>query len=396
MTEGNTESGLRAGFVDAMSYAASTVNIVTTDGSAGRSGVTVSAMSSVSADSPKPTLLVCVHHMSETAERIVENGVFCVNVLRDDQAVISDTFAGRLKDRFKEKFDCAEWTTQVTGAPRVVDPLVAFDCRVISRQSVGTHFVFLGEVVDLFIAGHGSPLIYANRAYGSPGRISVAKRSATGNSSAAEKPLNVGCFETFAPYLLPTLIGRLTEETGPFELNMIEGNQDRVRQSLLSGEAEIALLYGHDLPDDIETQHLTELRPYVLLAAGHPLAVKPELTPPDLIGYPAILLDVSPSVEHFEDLNRTTGNQLSVGFHSASFEMVRGLVGHGLGYAVLATRPVSGMSYDGKSLVSRPLVHGGELGRVVLAWKKDRDLSPVSKLFVRHCGELFEAEDSPV
>ena len=41
---------LRQDFLQGMSFVAATVNVVTTDGPAGRSGVTVSAMSSVSAD----------------------------------------------------------------------------------------------------------------------------------------------------------------------------------------------------------------------------------------------------------------------------------------------------------------------------------------------------------
>ena len=41
---------LRQRFLDGMSQAAATVNVVTTDGPAGRYGVTVSAMSSVSAE----------------------------------------------------------------------------------------------------------------------------------------------------------------------------------------------------------------------------------------------------------------------------------------------------------------------------------------------------------
>jgi len=162
-------AALRQDFLGAMSQAACTVNVVTTDGPAGRAGVTVSAMSSVSADSPLPTLLVCVHHASAAARAILANGVFCVNMLRDDQAHISERFAGRLGPG--ERFDCARWTVQKTGAPRVVDPLVAFDCRLISGERVGTHHVFIGAVEDIFIADDGAPLIYANRAYGTPMRL---------------------------------------------------------------------------------------------------------------------------------------------------------------------------------------------------------------------------------
>ena len=43
---------LRDRFIAGMARAATTVNVVTTDGPAGRAGVTVSAMSSVSADAP--------------------------------------------------------------------------------------------------------------------------------------------------------------------------------------------------------------------------------------------------------------------------------------------------------------------------------------------------------
>ena len=85
-------------------------------------------MSSVSADTAKPTLLVCVNEASASAAAILENGIFCVNVLRDDQSYISDTFAGRFRDQVSDKFECADWKAMSTGAARVIDPLVAFDC----------------------------------------------------------------------------------------------------------------------------------------------------------------------------------------------------------------------------------------------------------------------------
>ncbi len=162
---------LRQQFLLGMSHAACTVNVVTTDGVAGRHGVTVSAMVSVSADTPQPTLLVCIHNLSSVADALLKNGVFCVNVLRDDQAHISDHFAGRSAVRGAAKFNCAEWATQVTGAPRVIDALVAFDCRVTASERVGSHFVVFGSVQDIFVAGGGAPLIYANRAYGVPRRF---------------------------------------------------------------------------------------------------------------------------------------------------------------------------------------------------------------------------------
>jgi flavin reductase (DIM6/NTAB) family NADH-FMN oxidoreductase RutF len=162
------DPALRQQFLLGMSRAASTVHVVTTDGAAGRHGVTVSAVAPVSADTPQPTLLVCIHQDSPVAAAVLQNGVFCVNVLRQDQVHISDSFAGRNGARGAARFDCTLWTQQVTGAPRVIDSLVAFDCRVSASEQVGTHFVIFGRVQDIVVAEAGAPLIYTRRAYGVP------------------------------------------------------------------------------------------------------------------------------------------------------------------------------------------------------------------------------------
>lgn len=153
------EERFRAG----MSHAAATVSVVTTDGAAGRFGVTVSAMASVSLEGP--VLLVCVHRMSPAAAAIEANGVFCVNLLRHEQSAIADTFAGRIRTEDGDKFSCAAWRTMATGAPRLVDPLVAFDCRLVRADGIGTHLVFFGEAEEIFLSD-GAPLLYRLKRYG--------------------------------------------------------------------------------------------------------------------------------------------------------------------------------------------------------------------------------------
>jgi flavin reductase (DIM6/NTAB) family NADH-FMN oxidoreductase RutF len=165
---------LRERFVTAMGAAACTVNVVTTNGAAGRAGVTVSAMTSVSADGQYPTLLVCVHHLSPAAKAIIENDVFCVNVLRADQSHISDSFAGRDQTFAADKFTCTPWSATLSGSPRVEQALAAFDCRVVSSERVGTHYVFIGAVGAVYGSREGQPLIYSNRAYGIPQPLTQA------------------------------------------------------------------------------------------------------------------------------------------------------------------------------------------------------------------------------
>jgi len=384
------ERALRQRFLHGMSHAACTVNVVTTDGVAGRHGVTVSAMVSVSADTPRPTLLVCIHHLSPVADALLANGAFCVNVLREDQAHISDCFAGRTEARGEAKFDCARWTTQVTGAPRVVDSLVAFDCRVTASERVGSHFVVFGSVQDIFVAGAGAPLIYANRAYGVPQRFHP-HGAASADSRANGGALSLGCFQIFAPYIVPAIVARMTKLDPGVELTLLEADQGHLLASLRRGEIEIALLYDFDVGSDIHTERLAELMPYVLLPDGHPLTGHPALTLESLAREPLVLLDVEPSRDYFLSLFRQRGLEPRIGYRSTSLEMVRGLVGHGLGYSLLATKPANSMSYDGRALVARPLATGVKSSRLVLATRAGAAPGPVARAFAGHCRSFFGA-----
>ncbi|MGB3387359.1 MAG: LysR substrate-binding domain-containing protein [Pseudaminobacter sp.] len=380
------DQDIRTRFLGGMSHAACTVNIITTDGSSGRAGVTVSAMASVSADTERPTLLVCIHHLSPAAAAIIGNGVLCVNVLRDDQSYISDAFAGRFKEELGDKFHCTEWIACASGAPRIADPLVAFDCSVISGQRVGTHHIFLCEVTDVHISQSGSPLIYANRAYGSSVRIEGA-RSLNAGIASQGSTLTVGCFHTFGPYVMPGLIRQMPSTT----IRLVEGDQRRLRESLAAGESELALLYDLDLGDNLATIPLTELTPHVLLPSNHPLASQAEISPAELAEMPMVLLDSPPSRDYFTGLMEDAGVRPQIAYRSASFEMVRGLVGHGLGYAILVTKPAADMTYDGMQVVVRPLAGSHRLSRIVLAHLRDKALSPAAEKFVTLCRASFDA-----
>lgn len=385
------DPALRDAFIGGMSHAACTVNIITTDGPAGRAGVTVSAMSSVSADTPKPTLLVCVHHMSPAAQMIIDNGCFVVNVLRDDQAYISDTFAGRFKDQLADKFDCTDWETMSTGAPRVADPLVGFDCKVVSSEKVGTHHVFFGEVQEIHNSRRGSPLIYANRAYGAANRIESASSVNAGRQDA-ERTLSIGCFHSFGPFIVPEIIQKLTEEDPALQITPIEGDQRCIQESLLSGECEVALMYDHEMHKDIDFDVMAKLDLYVLLAENDPLAQKSSIPPQDLVDRPMIRLDGPPTDAYDTDVLTACGKTPLVTHRPKSLEMVRSMVGHGLGYTVLATKPASAMSYDGKSLVTRPYASAHDPMSIVLAVRKGATLSPAAEKFLLFCRGFFELD----
>ena len=150
-------------FRDALSRVATAVTIVTTNGEHGMAGVTCSAVCSV-CDTPA-TVLVCINRRSYANSVIKDNGVLCVNWLGADHADISQLFSGVGAVPMQERFAQAHWSHLATGAPHCQVAMVALDCRVVQRMEVGTHSIFLAEVVKAAYAETGQPLVYCQRSY---------------------------------------------------------------------------------------------------------------------------------------------------------------------------------------------------------------------------------------
>lgn len=150
-------------FREAMSRVPGAVHVVTTRGRESRAGFTATAVTAVS-DHP-PTLLVCANATSASARALVENGVFSVNTLAWEDEPIASLFAGRTELRGDARFGKGRWTALTTGAPVLESALVAFDCRLVSAEIVGTHHVAIGEVVDLHVGRHARALVYRERAF---------------------------------------------------------------------------------------------------------------------------------------------------------------------------------------------------------------------------------------
>jgi cob(II)yrinic acid a,c-diamide reductase len=138
------------------------VHVATTDGAAGKRGITVSAATSVS-DRPA-TLLICVNRDHEQNHLFKANGCFALNTLAADQIDIARAFAdGKLS--LDERFGHGHWNTMNTGAPCLEAASVVFDCEIIEALDMATHTVLYGQVKALRIDETKSTLLYANKQY---------------------------------------------------------------------------------------------------------------------------------------------------------------------------------------------------------------------------------------
>ncbi|WP_326540424.1 flavin reductase [Pseudorhodoferax sp.] len=150
-------------FRHALAQAATPVTVITTDGPQGLAGVTCSAVCSV-CDTP-PTVLFCINRRSYANAVFKEHGVLCINWLAAAQAEVSQCFAGQGALPMPERFAAARWDRLLTGAPQCLDAVVALDCRVAQVSEVGSHSVFLAEVVAARCAPGTDPLVYCQRSY---------------------------------------------------------------------------------------------------------------------------------------------------------------------------------------------------------------------------------------
>jgi flavin reductase len=156
---------LRAAFVEGMSRAATFVAVATTDGEGGRAGVTVSSLTSVSADGEMPSLLVCINRQSAAATAILQNRAFCANLLAEDQQDIANLFAGRSATDRSERFDQVPWGAGDLGQPILTGVTAAFECRLATALLWETHHIIIGRVSAVRLSGEGSALLYGQRAY---------------------------------------------------------------------------------------------------------------------------------------------------------------------------------------------------------------------------------------
>jgi flavin reductase (DIM6/NTAB) family NADH-FMN oxidoreductase RutF len=153
-------------FVAGMRRAATGVSVVATSGPAGRLAVTVSAVTSVSAE--PPIMLACINRRSPVCQAIRINGVFTVNLLAATQAHVADTFAGRHHSFPPFDFGCADWhLIGDPGVPCLTDALCTFHCHLHEAHDAGTHTILLGRVSET-ISRDAMPLIYSDRMYAAP------------------------------------------------------------------------------------------------------------------------------------------------------------------------------------------------------------------------------------
>ncbi|ENW0180016.1 4-hydroxyphenylacetate 3-monooxygenase, reductase component [Neisseria gonorrhoeae] len=151
-------------FRDAMASCAAGVHVITTDGAAGRYGITMTAVAPVT-DEP-PTVMLCINRSARIIPILSENGSLCINMLADEHQDVAEHFAGLTGLSPEERFAYHIWHRGKTGQLEIEGALAPLHGHIVGKHEIGTHFVFYVRLDEIKNCGCKRPaLLYFRRQF---------------------------------------------------------------------------------------------------------------------------------------------------------------------------------------------------------------------------------------
>ncbi|MFC0447948.1 3-hydroxy-9,10-secoandrosta-1,3,5(10)-triene-9,17-dione monooxygenase reductase subunit [Rhodococcus jostii] len=108
-----------------------------------------------------PLVLFCPTKTSRSWAAIERSGIFCVNVLSEEQ----QSTCARFGSRDPDKFAGIEWTESPLGSPILTGSLAHIDCSLESVHDGGDHWVAFGRVSSLSEIREERPLLFYRGQY---------------------------------------------------------------------------------------------------------------------------------------------------------------------------------------------------------------------------------------
>jgi 3-hydroxy-9,10-secoandrosta-1,3,5(10)-triene-9,17-dione monooxygenase reductase component len=148
-----------ARFRQVLGHFATGVTVVTSTDEVGPVGFTCQAFSSLSLD--PPLVFLAPGRTSESWPRIESSGVFCVNILTEDQEDLCRVFS----TKGSHKFEGVGWRSGVLGVPILADVLAWVECRLEVTHDGGDHLMAVGRAEHMGVS-HGLPLLFYRGGFG--------------------------------------------------------------------------------------------------------------------------------------------------------------------------------------------------------------------------------------
>ena len=165
-------------FRAALRHLAGGVSVITTGQGEDRTGLTVTSLSSLSAE--PATVMFGLNLGSSSFPVLARHRSFGVNFLNATQKQIADRFAGRGGEKGEARYAGASWSEGVTGAPLLEGALAALDCEVEELIERHSHAIVIGRVREVRLGGDDAALVYWRGDYERLGWMAEEARTACG------------------------------------------------------------------------------------------------------------------------------------------------------------------------------------------------------------------------
>jgi len=195
--------------------------------------------------------------------------------------------------------------------------------------------------------------------------------------------LNVGCYPSLAPTVLGHMWRACALRYPGLSVVPVSAELDDLLRRLKSGELDLIISFGFETEPGLETLDLYSTVMHAVLPADHHLADAPSVRASDLIHEELLLMNLSPARQLTLDYFSELGLIPKMGHAIDNYELIRSLVALGAGYSIAAQRPSGDKSYQGESLVARPIHPAPSELPVTIGWMKGRNLSRSARAFAQ-------------
>lgn len=211
-----------------------------------------------------------------------------------------------------------------------------------------------------------------------------------GGGQQLSGPVKLGCYSTFATNVVPELLEGFPRRHPGVHIEITVGTNEELLFALEAGRLDVALVYDVSLPVGYRRRKLYATELEVHLHPEHPLATAGTIDLPDLVGEPYIQFHATPGTVNVIDAFAARGLEPDISVSVPEIGLVEALVGRGLGYGLLMSRPGAlPTSLEGLPVVTRPLDPPVTRSHVVAIWPEDMNLTPRASALLDFAEEKF-------
>ena len=198
-----------------------------------------------------------------------------------------------------------------------------------------------------------------------------------------------------APIVMPKLLTSFNEVHPSVDIELHEIPIEDIFEALAEGRIEVALTYGFHLERRMDFRVISDLPPYALVAADHPLADREGISLAELRTDPIVALDLEYSRHYFQSIYEQMEMSPRTRLRVTSTHMARSLVAAGYGYCILNLRPMGDVALGGGQYRALRLTDSLPSVQFGVAVIPEIRITAAAGVFADHCATYWQESGFP-